>query len=402
MSDKWNDKLRRQMAEYTETPPEGLWEGIEEGLQKRRAAAFPWWWALAGAAAAVLAVLLLWRPGAVEPQLATDAVAEAVPDSREDAVVPTVSATPQTVNNINVLHSSLPSEPPELAEPAPAEPELAEPVPSEPVPSEPDDVESVIIPKEAERPAADEERQAGVQNPVQKMQYPAERRDAPARLVTISLIAGGVPGGGTSSTYTSYAMSTVRSAAASPTKKAPVALLSRNKPTENDVRHSIAFRAGAMFSIPVGRHWDVETGLQLSNLLTRTTSTTGNMSTVTSRTLSYVGLPVYAVYTPFRFGNGAVYASAGPMLEYGFRSSGTIDNYISDSNVGSESFNTRISDLVWSLNLNAGVQWLIGGVGGLFLQPGLSWYIPGQNKEETFYTEHPLSFALSAGFRFTF
>ena len=126
MSDKWNDKLRRQMAEYTETPPEGLWEGIEEGLQKRRAAAFPWWWALAGAAAAVLAVLLLWRPGAVEPQLATDAVAEAVPDSREDAVVPTVSATPQTVNNINVLHSSLPSELPELAEPAPAEPEHAE------------------------------------------------------------------------------------------------------------------------------------------------------------------------------------------------------------------------------------------------------------------------------------
>ena len=240
------------------------------------------------------------------------------------------------------------------------------------------------------------------QNPAPQTQYPAEKLDTPAPLVTFSLIAGGVPGGAVANSYTSYAMSAVQTAAASTTGKVPVALLSRNKQTENDVRHSIALRAGAMFSVPIGRYWGVETGLQLSNLLTKTTSTTGNMTTVTNRTISYVGLPLYAVYTPLRFGNGAVYASAGPMIEYGFRSSGTTEDFISGGNVGSEKFSTRISDLVWSLNLNAGVQWLIGGVGGLFVQPGLSWYIPGQSKEETFYTEHPLSFALSAGFRFSF
>ena len=63
MTDKnWNEKLRLRMAEYEQTPPEGLWEAVEAGLPQQKAAAFPWMWALAAVAAVVLAVVLLWRP----------------------------------------------------------------------------------------------------------------------------------------------------------------------------------------------------------------------------------------------------------------------------------------------------------------------------------------------------
>ena len=63
MADKWNEQLRRKMADYQSAPPDGLWESLEAGLARKRAAAFPWRWALTGggiaAAVAAVAALLL-------------------------------------------------------------------------------------------------------------------------------------------------------------------------------------------------------------------------------------------------------------------------------------------------------------------------------------------------------
>ena len=70
--------MRKQLSEYGQTPPEGLWEAVDAKVRKP-SASFPWWWALAGAAAAVAAVLLVVRPeGVTTPSASVKDTAEAV------------------------------------------------------------------------------------------------------------------------------------------------------------------------------------------------------------------------------------------------------------------------------------------------------------------------------------
>ena len=159
---------------------------------------------------------------------------------------------------------------------------------------------------------------------------------------------------------------------------------------------------GALFNYSFSEHWGVETGLQLTNLQTRTKTTTGSVTSATDKTISYIGLPLMVVYTPLRFERLSIYTSAGPMFEYGFRSFGKQENYLGSEKVEETKFTGKESDAVFSLGLNLGAQWMVTDFGGLFLQPGLSWHLVGDGNTETFYTEHPLSFSVSAGFRFLF
>lgn len=63
MNNDWPDKLRQKLEDFQSTEiPEGLWEGIEQGLNDRKPAIVPWRrWAVAACAALLLAgVGTLW------------------------------------------------------------------------------------------------------------------------------------------------------------------------------------------------------------------------------------------------------------------------------------------------------------------------------------------------------
>jgi hypothetical protein len=180
-------------------------------------------------------------------------------------------------------------------------------------------------------------------------------------------------------------------------------MLSRNRETNTDVRYSVAMRVGALVNISFTEHWGLETGLQLSNLLNETKSVTGNLTSVTDKTLSYLGIPLFAVYTPVRAGRFSLYASAGPMFEYGFYSKGVTKSYINGGRYGGQDkFKSSCSDPIWSLNANLGAQYKVSSVGTLFIQPGLSWHMGGKGNNESLYTAKPLLFSLAGGFRFLF
>ena len=401
----WNEKLRQSMENYSQTPPEGLWESVEAGLPRKKAAWWPWVWGFAAAAAAVLAVVVLWRPQPASPvdilssseQLAE--VPEILPlaslgqnDSEEQPVVAEESAVaPAILSDSEESAADDSEEQPVVAE----EPAVAPVIPSDSEESAADDSEeqSVVAEEPAVAPA--------------KRLYDAERRSARSRIRTsVGLLAGGLPGAATNS-YTSYGgMFTFAAAAPGASNGAPktttVSLLSRNKPTETQVRHSLALRIGALANLSFNDWLGVETGLMLSNLQSQSSVTTGNINTLTDKTTSYVGVPLHIVITPLRIDRFALYTSAGPMFEYGFRSVSTVDNYIGTEQVNHDIATAKEQDPIFSLGLNIGAQWMLGDVGGLFVQPGVSWYLPGEDNNASYYTEHPLSFALSAGFRFVF
>ena len=73
------------------------------------------------------------------------------------------------------------------------------------------------------------------------------------------------------------------------------------------------------------------------------------------------------------------------------------------SNVLSESVRNTdvrgVNNTVWSLNAGVGLQFELFQHGALFLQPELSWHIPGQSTLENFYTVRPLAFDVNFGLR---
>ena len=365
------------MENYSQTPPEGLWESVEAGLPRKKAAWWPWVWGFAAAAAAVLAVVVLWRPQPASP-------VDILSSSEQLAEVPEILPLASLGQNDS-------EEQPVVAEESAVAPAILSD--SEESAADDSEEQSVVAEEPAVAPA--------------KRLYDAERRSARSRIRTsVGLLAGGLPGAATNS-YTSYGgMFTFAAAAPGASNGAPktttVSLLSRNKPTETQVRHSLALRIGALANLSFNDWLGVETGLMLSNLQSQSSVTTGNINTLTDKTTSYVGVPLHIVITPLRIDRFALYTSAGPMFEYGFRSVSTVDNYIGTEQVNHDIATAKEQDPIFSLGLNIGAQWMLGDVGGLFVQPGVSWYLPGEDNNASYYTEHPLSFALSAGFRFVF
>lgn len=431
------------MEGYTQTPPDGLWEAVEAGLPGKRAA-FPWWWALAGAAAAVAAVFMLWNPS-VPKQNALLADKDQV-----EIAVPEEVDAPESVESLLVADETALTEPRQarrstgtLAASGRAAStgnaassgnavsyvsaaSTGNSVSSGDAASSGDDVK--VSPDNAMEPSGNQDatvivadtesvdnKQIAADEPVggQENADPfasipeiSVKKKKHTPVLTASLMAGGVPGGSVNN-YTTYGMlSTVNNTYSysdgGRASMALVPLLSRNKATDTEERHSVALRIGAIFNLSFSEHWGAETGLQLSNLQTQTKSVTGDMTAVTDKTISYLGIPLLAVYTPLRLDRFSLYTSAGPTFEYGFRSFGKQEHYINSEKLDEERISGKENDFILSLGLNLGAQWNVSEVGGLFVQPGLSWHLAGEGNNKTFYTEHPLSFAIAAGFRFTF
>ena len=359
---KWTDSLRKKMEGYEQTPPEGLWEAVEAGLPGRRAAAFPWMWALAGVAAVALTVVLLWRPE--QQTVSPHALAETdnqltesvdVPPTVQQAEIPVAKKKADVAREeTEIVVEDAEAEINEIADnneiieitedAADSGQEDIKQVP-EPIPPVP---ETVIIPSE-----------------------PGPASKSRVRL-TASLLAGSLPGSA-SSISSGYGLATHNGPMSA--KMAP--MLSRNKPSQTESHYSVAMRAGALFNLSFSPHWGVETGLMLTNLQNRSKSVTGSATTVNDKTIAYLGIPLMAVWTPWTFDRFSVYASAGPMLEYGFRSFNKEQTYIGDELESSNTFNSKENDLIFSLGLNIGAQWMVSDAGALFLQPGVSWHMAG-------------------------
>ena len=409
MADKnWNDKLRERMSEFEQTPPEGLWEALESsGAVGRKAgaaagagllsrlfggSAAPVWWSLAGVAAVATAVLLLRTPGTELPVVVTPetTVAEVVePDSGIEETEPEAATEEVEVSE------------PALAD-APADNQVA--------PVEPVSVEATEPEGESVAPDQSKQPTAPSGSPVAK---PAPGKQAPSQgstvvplsrsikrtrpLLAASLVGGGIPGGPYTNTETVYSLATPPRMASSGNRS--MALVSRNKQTEVQTSHRIDYQVGLMVSYNFTKHLGIESGVELTHLGSVKTSTSGSLSTVTEESFDYLGVPLRLVYTPLQLGRLSGYISAGPEVEWGithlWRSSDNLDNnYISGSD--------RPGDWVFSGNINTGLQYSPWNSGAFFIQPGVVYRVTGERALESYYTTHPWSFRISAGYRIIF
>ena len=428
------------MSEFEQTPPEGLWEALEASgavggkagaaagaglLGKLLGGRFaPVWWSLAGVAAVVAAVLLLRTPGAETPVVEAaesavvaevveeDASAEEVPVAETGLTGPVIESRTQKAPEMSTRESKTaspytneagfvdgveepvaPAESVIVEEPAPAEPS-AEPSADTPAekseePAAEPSVEVVPAPAPASAPASG------------KTVVPLSRSIKRTRpLFAASFVGSGMPGSSATSTETVYGIAPAPRLASS--SRRAMSLVSRNKPTEVETSQRIDYQLGLLFTLDITRHWGVESGFELTHLGSTKTSTSGSLATVTEESLEYVGIPLRVVYTPLRLAMFSAYISAGPELEYGISHIWNSFDNLSRTNADAPSGRDRPGDLILSASANAGVQVSPWSGGSFFIQPGVVYRKAAENSPESYYTDHPWSFRIAAGYRVIF
>lgn len=385
----WTDQLPELLEGYTEAEPEGLWDAVRSAMEPdRRRVKGVWWYALGAAAAAAVAAIIFIRSAAPSEEVSIasgDLVAEVVAEP-ETPIIAEETASQEQENE------EQPSEEPEapiaqeeivsdvvLEETAPQEPVLEEVIPEkkEPAPEkiEPASEKTVIELKKSRRQAP------RIQVGVSRTGYLAQ--------AAVSTTSGvGIP---------SFAVTK-----ADGTTAPGLSMLSRNKTSTTEGTHTQSARLSLTLRVNLTSRWGVETGLVSSTLDSRFSTTVGNSLSETTRSIDYLGIPVYITYNLLEWKSLGLYLCGGPMYEFSVGTSTESRTYIGGTMTGSDVDNSPINDRQLSLNAAAGVQLKLFRRGALFLQGGGSYHFANDDSPESFYTERPFSPNLTVGYRFLF
>ena len=176
-------------------------------------------------------------------------------------------------------------------------------------------------------------------------------------------------------------------------------MLSRNKASTTDASHSQSAKLAVTLKVNLDYRWGIETGIVSSTLKTEFNTMVGSSRTFTDRTITYLGIPLFATYNVFEWHRLSMYLSAGPMYEFTSRTRMETMSYVGDSLTESKIDNTLYEDSKWSVNASAGLQLRVSDRSALFVQPGVSYHFKDDSALETFYTEHPASYNITFGYR---
>lgn len=165
-------------------------------------------------------------------------------------------------------------------------------------------------------------------------------------------------------------------------------------------RHEKPLTVGLSFSRRLSGRWSIETGLQYSVL--KSVFSMGGSSDNIRRTqkIHYAGLPLRMSYNIVSGDKLSLYGSAGVVMNIPVY--GSSDRYLVTDSVPVRFDSKHVGmPLQWSVNIGTGLQYKLSGGVGLYLEPTLNWHIPSGGRSHTVWTEHPFTFTVPFGVRFT-
>ncbi len=427
MSNKndWTDRLPELLEGYTEAEPEGLWDAVQAGIEPRKRRVAAAWWYSGGAllaAAAIVAVVLLWpvRPATDVSLVPGDVVADltetVVDEAPEDGEVPASAIAgqdrvPSAAIASRGCNGRGPSEMGGVSQ-RQAEEETAV-LPAEDststastdttsagnVQNEPEthiEAETHVIPETHVVPL--EKKQPKVRRkPTTRVQAGFTATGYFSQIASNSTTGVGVPANPGS--RLSFMPMTKASGTPGVNYSAGPSMLSRNKASTTDASHSQSAKLAVTLKVNLDYRWGIETGIVSSTLKSEFNTMVGSSRTFTDRTITYLGIPLFATYNVFEWHRLSMYLSAGPMYEFTTRTNLESRSYVGGSLTESNFDNTLYEDSKWSVNASAGLQLRVFDHGALFVQPGVSYHFKDDSALETFYTEHPASYNVTFGYR---
>ena len=429
MSNKndWTDRLPELLEGYTEAEPEGLWDAVQAGVEpKKRRVAAAWWYSGGAllAAAAIVAVVLLWpvKPATEVSLVPGDVVAEVTENVVEEA---------QADGEVLPSSACLSETPPSKAGPLPLQPREAMAPEDSTSPSTTATIDTDLqtnsaLPEthnEDEVQAGNVQNETEVQTEPETHVVPIERitpktRRKPTVRVQAGFTAAGFMGQMVATTTTGVGIPTMpgsrlsvvfdpwatsmpaTKASGSPgSSSAKPSMLSRNKASTTDASHYQSAKLALTLKVNLDYRWGIETGIVSSTLKSEFNTVAGSTMTISERTITYLGIPLFVSYNLFEWNRLSMYLDVGPMYEFSTGTDLASRSYVGGALTETSNDRSTYEDSKWSANAGAGLQLRVSDHSALFVQPGVSYHFKDDSALETFYTEHPASYNITFGYR---
>ncbi|MBO7117885.1 MAG: outer membrane beta-barrel protein [Bacteroidales bacterium] len=384
--------IKSMMENAQETPPAGLWQGIESRLPQPGKAPAPWWrWAvpaMALAAASLAAVLFINKPSVTTTYETEQTSVTAQGPSQEGARSSLLALSEQQSQDpaqsqpaVQVLRPS--REPDQVPAEEPSVTETQQPAPQE-----------AVLPQESAEPQTIQEAQSAPADTPIVMEYtqnPFYHHEAETRARRAQLQLNGLIGGNEAS-QTPFSRSFIMGtrAVADPTGT------TINENTESTYGIPLSFGLGARFYL--SNRFSVGTGLTYSMLVRSFNGTfiddTRHVSGDVRHSIQYLGIPLNLYYDILDTDLLQLYLFGGGAAEKAISNKYLIQN-------GSDPINysTKVPGLQWSADLGLGIQFRLTDHVGLYLDPSARYYF-NSNQPKSIRTKKPFMFGFEAGLRF--
>lgn len=163
--------------------------------------------------------------------------------------------------------------------------------------------------------------------------------------------------------------------------------------------HDSPVTVGLSVNKNLSNRWSLETGLRYTYL--KSTFTTGEEYRIQdTQKLHYIGIPLRVSYRFANYKRFSFYSAAGIQMDIPLK--GTLQtSHITDNipvNLDRQSLH---APLQWSVNGSIGVQYHFTPRTSFYLEPTVNYYIPDGSDLRTIRKEHPVTFSIPFGIRFT-
>ena len=442
MDNEWKNSLRERFSDYASPEPEGLWEGIEQGMAgKPRRKMLPVWIVsgLAAAAAVALAVFLHPEKTLETPDLQKQAtLAESV--QAEPVVVDTAATSSPALATLSPVATTtsspaatgdLQAAPASKSDPfavvsrqtllAEAEPVESVPVSGETVPDAVNDPQSRLD----RESVAGQETSVTEKKEVSEMpdrvghddqvgqagQVPSSDRIPAKNRKRFSIGAYGNGGQASSEQMQGYGMNRtgeyLGTRATGSNVKNDVSGLMRtlasNRASNFEAHHAAPLRVGVTAAWELTPHLNLVSGLNWTYLNSEFEETASPIRTVVGQDLGYLGVPL-RLEAGFHVWKGLwLSAGAGGMVEKGLLSSSWTNTWV-DGQMAETIKNPKpdTGGLLWSVGATAGAEYRFSPSLGLYFTPGIEYHFDNGAEVRSAYTEKPLHWNVNLGVRFHF
>ena len=150
----------------------------------------------------------------------------------------------------------------------------------------------------------------------------------------------------------------------------------------------------------LNNRFGVESGLGYSRLTSDFETGADGNTICEQQTIQYVSIPLKGIYNIYGGKLWGLYGSLGLTTEIPVRSVLHTDFYVNGLYEVSDKTDIHVP-WQFSTSFGLGLQFHLTPNVGFFVEPSLQYYIPMQSDIETYRTEHPFTFSLPLGIRFT-
>jgi RNA polymerase sigma-70 factor (ECF subfamily) len=183
-----------------------------------------------------------------------------------------------------------------------------------------------------------------------------------------------------------------------------IAMNNANRPGENKILRSSHHRMPITWSLALkyrlNHRFGLESGFSYSRLTSDFEMGADGNTISEQQTIHYLGIPVKGIYNMYGGKRWSIYGSLGLTTEIPVRSTLHSDFYVNGQYEASDKTTIR-APWQFSTTFGLGLQYHLTPNVGFFVEPSLQYYIPMKTDIETYRTEHPFTFSLPLGIRFT-